>query len=120
MIDAVDEDNVYELKCTNSLTMSHKLQLIVYAWLWNQLYPDDNKKFKLFNIYTCEILELDSSHYAIEDVVEILIDNKLKSSENIDDQEFIRICIEENSQIPIIENNYSNIVYNWLFDSDEE
>ena len=120
IVDAVTSDYVYEFKCVNQLSFSHKLQLILYAWLWKQIYPEDNKKFILFNIYTCEILELDAKHYALEDVVDILINNKLKSRDLLSDEEFIRMCLDENSQIPVIENNYINYSDNYLLDTDEE
>ena len=53
---STNENNIYELKCTENLTITNKLQLVVYAYMWKKLYPDDNKRFYLFNI---EILELD-------------------------------------------------------------
>ena len=45
-----NENNIYELKCTENLTITNKLQLVVYAFMWKKLYPDDNKRFYLFNI----------------------------------------------------------------------
>ena len=35
-IDAFDDDNIYEFKCVNSLNLEHKLQLIMYVWLWHK------------------------------------------------------------------------------------
>lgn len=118
-IDAVDTDNVWEFKCTGSLTMSHKLQLGMYGWLWKKLYPEDKKSFKLFNIYTCEIQELDVSHYALDDVVEVLIENKLQKQDKKDDDEFIRMCLSDIIEMPIIENNFKESEY-LLDDSEEE
>ena len=100
--------------------MGHKLQLCMYAWLWKQVYPDDNKSFKLFNIYTCEILELDSSHYALNDIIEVLIENKLQQDDRKGDDEFIRMCLEEIEEIPLIENNYRNEIEGYLLDGYDE
>jgi hypothetical protein len=88
---STNEDNIYELKCTDSLTIANKLQLIVYAYMWNKQYPRNHKKFYLFNIRTSEILELDTDRDEIDQIIEILIDNKIKKFEKISDEEFIQI-----------------------------
>ena len=61
----------------------------MYAFLWNQCYPDDRKKFYLFNIRTKQIFELDSKREEINDIMEIIIENKMKKREIISDREFI-------------------------------
>jgi hypothetical protein len=87
---STNEDNIYELKCTDSLTITNKLQLIVYAYMWLKQYPNDRKRFYLFNIRTSEILELNTDRDEIEQIMKILIDNKIKKPEKISDEEFIK------------------------------
>lgn len=87
---STNEDNIYELKCTENLTITNKLQLVVYAYMWKKSYPDDNKRFYLFNIRTSEILELDADRDEIDKIMEILIKNKIEKYETISDEEFIK------------------------------
>ncbi len=91
---STNEDNIYELKCTENLTITNKLQIIVYAFMWNKLYPDDHKRFYLFNIRTSEILELDTNRDEIDEIMEILIKNKIEKYETISDEEFIKNNLE--------------------------
>ena len=87
---STNEDNIYELKCNDSLTITNKLQLIVYAFMWKKLYPNDHKRFYLFNIRTSEILELDTDRDENDEIMEILIKNKIEKYETISDEEFIQ------------------------------
>jgi hypothetical protein len=59
--------------------------------MWLKQYPNDHKRFYLFNIRTSEILELDTDRDEIDQIIEILIDNKIKKIEKISDEEFIQI-----------------------------
>ncbi len=91
---STNEDNIYELKCTENLTITNKLQIVVYAYIWKKLYPDDHKRFYLFNIRTSEILELDTDRDEIDEIMEILIKNKIEKYETISDEEFIEKNLE--------------------------
>ena len=91
---STNENNIYELKCTENLTITNKLQLVVYAYMWKKLYPDVNKKFYLFNIRTSEILELEADRDEIDKIMEILIKNKIEKYETISDEEFIEKNLE--------------------------
>lgn len=91
---STNENNIYELKCTENLTITNKLQLIVYAFMWKNLFPDDDKRFYLFNIRTSEILELDTNRDEIDKIMEILIKNKIEKYETISDEEFIKKNLE--------------------------
>ena len=92
-MDVVDQDIIYELKCTKTLTIDHKLQLLIYSWLWNK--SDDgsqlrgSRKFRLFNIVTGNLLELDSTNKLIEEAVELLFLNKYSKIRDLSDEEFI-------------------------------
>lgn len=88
-VDAVDKNNVYEFKCVDDLTMEHKLQLIVYAWVISK--TNNDKCFKLFNIKTGEILRLNTSS-KMNTIVEKLIRNKYQEQTTLDDDAFIKKC----------------------------
>lgn len=103
-IDAIDESTVWEFKCVNMLTMEHKLQVIMYAWIWRKCMKDvlGGRQFKILNIRTGQILELNTSSYVIDQIVDILLDNKYDRKEKDDDPEFIEKC--NNAIINIREN----------------
>jgi len=90
-LDIVSEENIYEIKCTDDLTLPDKLQIVVYAWLWKKVFPNDPKKFCLFNVRTKQMLELDHTHESISEIMEVLIENKIKKYDVISDEEFIQM-----------------------------
>jgi hypothetical protein len=53
VIDVVDGDTVYELKCTSRLEEEHILQLALYAYLM------PGKKYRLYNVLTDELLKIE-------------------------------------------------------------
>ena len=108
IIDAVNLGHIYEFKCVNELTSDHKLQAIMYGWLWNKINPNDFKHVCLFNILTCEIIEIDYKNYRVDDIIEILIHNKLKDREEVDDSDFISMCLDEKAQILEFDRNYTD------------
>lgn len=92
-IDAFDELNVYEFKCVDSISIDHKLQLILYHWLWknSDLYKTyGNKDFKLLNIRTGELLQLANDNYKITQIVELILANKFVKKRILKDDEFIK------------------------------
>jgi len=93
-VDCYDDDILWEFKCVSSLQIEHKLQLIVYAWIWNKCMQDKHgsKRFKLLNIRTGEVQELKYESYLVEEVMDILFANKYKSKVKDDDKEFIEKC----------------------------
>jgi hypothetical protein len=114
-VDLVTNDTVWELKCVDSLNIEHMLQLVLYAWIWNkcvemvennktrsqkldkyfennatnenQIY--DRKLFKLMNIRTGEIRELDVSNVLVNEIVTVLFNSKLRVRETLTDDQFI-------------------------------
>lgn len=98
-VDLITENTVWELKCTSKISIEHKLQLVIYAWLWKMrsdidLYDtSNNKEFKLFNIRTGEILTLDTS--CIDDlnaIILALIKGRYLEEPIKTDEEFIYEC----------------------------
>lgn len=94
--DLITAKGIWELKCTQSLSIENKLQLILYAWFWKGLeilYEHNShclsendkrfldcgeKKFHLFNVRTREHLMLDAdiSFEALTDFVAHWVDGK--------------------------------------------
>ena len=48
-VDLLTDNTLWELKCTSQLGMDHKLQVIIYAWLWRVLFDETmvKKEIKL-------------------------------------------------------------------------
>jgi hypothetical protein len=103
-IDAFDDTTVYEFKCVDSISIDHKLQLILYSWLWknSDLYKNyGNRDFKLLNIRTGELLKLSNDTFKITQIVELILANKFIKKKILKDDEFIK-------HIHKLENNFFN------------
>ena len=99
-LDAISNDVIWEFKCVDCITIEHKLQLITYYWMWeksNMKLKYGNKKFNLINIKSGQILQLDTNNnifYQIDQIVQILFDEKYLKKNGLDDDEFINMCIK--------------------------
>jgi hypothetical protein len=86
--DLITAKTVWEIKCVKELTMDHQLQVIIYAWLYQMLgYPV--KTFKLFNIRTNEVQELNATQEELDFVVISLLQGKYQKIEKKSDAEFL-------------------------------
>jgi len=130
-IDIDDKNNIWELKCVDELTIEHKLQLIVYCWLCrqNNIQFDDGycigtRDCFLLNIKTGEVLELIAFNDgyleyinesdALEQIMDLLFDNKYLNKKQLNDNDFIKNNINEiNIYLDVIDNfqlsNVNNI-----------
>jgi hypothetical protein len=91
-IDAFDNKSVYEFKCVDSISIEHKLQLILYNWLWKNSNLQKNhghRDFKLLNIRTGELLQLVNDNYKITQIIELILANKFVKKITLKDDEFI-------------------------------
>jgi len=97
-VDLLTESTLWELKCTSQLTMDHKMQLVIYAWLWRVLFESDNevqrKQFRILNIRTGEMLQLESEMEDLTKIVTSLLRNKYEKPTKLTDTEFIQKCGE--------------------------
>ena len=75
--DLITEQSLWELKCTSQLTLEHKLQLVIYAWLY-ECSSSDKKKYYLFNIKTNEHLELQATREQLTNIIIEVIKGKTK------------------------------------------
>jgi hypothetical protein len=93
-MDAVTDETVWEFKCTECLTLEHKLQLILYAYLWNQVFLEEYgpRTFRLLNLRTGERLCLDTTSPLLEEALKLMLENKYSKQEVQDDQTFLATC----------------------------
>ena len=97
--------NVYEIKCVDNIIIEHKIQLLVYKWLWkhnnmNSIYG--NKTFILLNVKTGETLKLNENDYNMEEIMKLLFINKFNKTNVVNDVDFI-------NNIHYYEKKYYNI-----------
>ena len=101
--DLITWRTLWELKCTNSLTIEHKLQTILYAWLWCVVNtPDIDKKrsaecknkreVRIFNIKTGEILRLNATFEELTTIVVELLRGKYERHKLKTNEEFLQDC----------------------------
>jgi hypothetical protein len=90
-IDVMTETTIWEIKCTNKLTMENRLQLLIYKWLWDMsLNPP--KQFKIFNIKTGEVLRLEATEEQMNKIVLAMLKGKHEEKIPKSDAEFLEDC----------------------------
>ena len=94
-IDICTNDEVWELKCTNSLQIEHFMQVCVYAWIWELYMKLDfgPKRFMLMNIRTGEIQELDVKSPLLTEVMNLILESKFGREKSLTDDEFVNRCL---------------------------
>jgi hypothetical protein len=98
--DIISENIIWELKCTSELSVEHKLQVIIYAWLWNmRVNPDGfqnmaSKQFKIYNIKTNELLRLDASMEELNFIVVSILKGRFLKGHEKTLEEFLIDCSE--------------------------
>ncbi len=102
--DLITERCLWEIKCTSVLSDEHRLQLVIYAWLWRIINgTTDNQKrrsknypmvrsAKLFNIKSGEILKLDATTEQLTEIVVTLLKSKYVREEPKPDEELWADC----------------------------
>jgi len=100
-MDCLDKQYVWEFKCVRELSLEHFLQVICYQWLWNLCLKEKygERVFRLLNIRTGEMYELEKNEVLITDIILLLFMSRYEKSISISDDEFIKICSE-------LKNNY--------------
>jgi hypothetical protein len=94
IVDAINEQHIYEFKCTENLEPEHYIQVIIYAWLWTNMREEDEGKriFKLLNIRTGEMQELNYKREQINKIMELILLSKFSKREIKSDKEFVERC----------------------------
>jgi AAA domain len=93
-IDAHDNESLWEIKCTSKLNVDHMLQLVIYAWMWENCMRErfGLKKYKILNIRTGEVLELKYDEYIVNDIIELIFVNKYEPKTKDSDILFLEKC----------------------------
>ena len=91
-VDLITKSTIWEVKCTTQLTMEHYLQVVIYAWLWKLIYPQEDKKVKIINVKTGQVKELCATMEELTLIVVALLKGKYTNNEPIKDMEFIEKC----------------------------
>ncbi len=87
-IDCIDGDIIYEFKCVDELNTIHKLQLAIYAYIYEAAFHK-KMKYRLFNILDNEIYELESSFADLQLMFDQIIDHKYYIKTSEDESDFI-------------------------------
>jgi len=93
-VDLITDQSLWELKCTTELSLDHKLQTLLYAWLWRMQWPEDTREIKLLNIKTGEMYRVNVSLEDLNDMVLILLKGKFQEMKKKTDEEFVRDCLD--------------------------
>jgi len=90
-VDALNNEDIWEFKCTDILEPEHFIQLIIYAWLWNMTCVEErgNRTFKIMNIRTGEMYKLNYKKSIINKIMELLFTSKYQVRKYKTDEEFI-------------------------------
>jgi hypothetical protein len=93
-MDAINDDCVWEFKCTDSLSIEHLLQLAVYAYMWKGVFEEEHgpREFRLMNIRTGQIYRLNSRSHLLREMMQVLFHNKFAKQQLLTDQEFVDRC----------------------------
>ena len=103
-IDALDSSNAWELKCVESLSLEHFLQVVIYAWIWKNEYIEEygSRKFHILNMKNGEIHTLDTNSSLIDKAMYILFENKYSQQKKLSDTEFIEQCLSTRKDVDFI------------------
>jgi hypothetical protein len=95
--DLVTDDSVWEIKCVNSITHEHLIQLLIYCWLWRMTMEDIENfenivNFQIFNIKTGEHYLLNATMEELNEVMLIILRGKYTDLLYETDEIFIENC----------------------------
>ena len=88
IVDLITPTTVWEIKCTTTITIDHKLQLVIYAWLW-VFSNRPAREFKILNIKTGERWVLQSTRTELQQIVVALLRGKYAKIVEKTDEEFL-------------------------------
>jgi hypothetical protein len=100
-VDLLSEYCLYELKCTSTITVEHKLQVVLYAWIWQILHPDDRRVVKIYNVRTNEKWVLNAPFEDLEYIVVALLKNKYCDKKILEMDDFVGKCRAVLEQVSI-------------------
>jgi thymidine kinase len=104
-IDALTDDTMWELKCTQQLEDEHLLQLAVYAWMSHAnetttgkqelpSRPFGSRRFCLLNMRTGHLLQIVSTFEELTAVVNVLVERYLQQELKLTDDAFMKLVVK--------------------------
>lgn len=98
-VDLMTKQSIWELKCTSELSLDHKLQLIIYTWIYYMRMDPAKRERKqrnsyLFNIKTGEWLQLVANLDQLSFIVVQLLHGKFHREAEKSDETFIAEAID--------------------------
>jgi len=101
--DLITKKCIWELKCTSSIGIEHRLQVVLYDWLWRIVNTPDiaakrraeclaPKETRIINIKSGEILRLNASFEDLTTIVVELLKGKYEQIPQRTTEEFIADC----------------------------
>jgi len=87
-----NQSTLWEIKCTDTLDLTHNIQLAIYAWMFSRAYPNKFKdtEFHLINIRTGERRLIKSDPKTLEEMLTYLVLEKTRPMSKKTDEEFIK------------------------------
>jgi hypothetical protein len=103
-MDAVNDDTIWEIKCVDTITIEHLMQVVLYAWIWINEYEEEygTHEFRIVNIRTGQIQRLDTKSHLLNEAVQIVFQNKWARKPAKTDEEFLGMCRELRNVTPAI------------------
>jgi len=92
-IDLETEQSIWELKFTSNITIEHKMQTVVYAWLYQMLYKH-KKTVRLFNIKTGELWKIEAEMEDLTKIVVALLRGKVNKTGKKTEADILGECDE--------------------------
>jgi hypothetical protein len=90
IVDLISNDTVWELKCTSAITIEHKLQFLIYAWIW-EMMDRPRKNIQLLNVLTGEQFVLIYTVDELTEIVVALLKGKYEDPVIMSDEEFVSV-----------------------------
>jgi hypothetical protein len=104
-LDLVTKECIWEIKCTQQLTIEHMLQVVVYAWIARSMGNEveaggenegtndmASKQVKILNIKSGEVLELCATNEELTEIIVMLIQSKYARKTHLTEEEFLEAC----------------------------
>jgi hypothetical protein len=93
-LDYIDDEDIIEGKCVETLKAEHTIQLALYAAIWEIMYKDTYgpRTYKLINYRTGEIRQI--AHVEnVRKVLDLILANSFLTPEKRPDDEFVESCL---------------------------
>jgi superfamily I DNA and RNA helicase len=93
-LDYIDDQDIFEGKCVETLKAEHTIQLALYAAIWEIMYKETHgpRNYKLVNYRTGEIRQITQIEN-VRKVLDLILENSFLTPDKKPDDEFIETCL---------------------------